>query len=194
MRTFRGIVAALAVALATAALAQPAGGPARPALAAPGGGTVHTYAGKWSIVLLAGWTWHDEVTLPYAANGDAAVRMMEDGAALPEGAAAIGFFPQDQLDEIGLTYTAGAEAMLAAFGAIAGGKLTAAPLGGTGERVALAAPFPLSPAPPPTGAQLVVYEAEGATFAFILIANDVAAFTDVARGIVTSTVVLGPIP
>lgn len=193
MQAVRGVLVALAVVLSTAAPAQPAGGLAKP-LPATAGGTVHTYAGTWSIALPAGWTWHDEVTLPYAANGDAAVRMMEDGAALPDGAAAIGFFPQDQLDEIGLAYAPGAEAMLAAFGTLAGGKLAAAPLGGTGDRPVLAAPFPLSPAPPPTGAQLVVYEAEGATFAFILIANDLADFTDVARGIVTSTVVLGPIP
>jgi len=194
MRKVRGIVAALVVALSTAALAQPAGGPAKPAPAAPDGGTVHTYAGKWSVALPAGWAWHDEQTLPFAANGTAAVRMMIYAEPLPDGAAAIGFFPQDEFDEIGLTYDPDVADVLAAFGTLAGSKLAASPLGDTGDRLALAAPFPLSPAPPPTGAQLVVYEVEGVAFAFILIANDIAAFADVARGIVTSTVVLGPIP
>ncbi len=191
MRTVRGIVAALMVALSTAALAQPAGGRGKPA---PDSGTVHTYAGKWSIALPAGWTWHDEVTLPYAANGEAAARSMREGDALPPGAAAIGFFPQDELDEIGLAYTASPEALFAAFAKIAGGGVTAEPLDGTGGRFALTAPYPFSPVPPPATAQLVVYAVDGAAFAFVVIAHDFAPFADVARGIVTSTVVLGPIP
>jgi len=194
MRAVRGIVAALAVVLSTAALAQPAGGADKPVPAAADSGRVHTYAGQWSIALPAGWSWHDEVTLPFAANGDAAVRTMLDGEELPEGAAAIGFFPPGRLDAIGLTYTADAVALFAAFAAIADGVVAPAPLGGTGRRLALAAPYPFSPAPPPASAHLVVYEADGAAFAFVVVANDPAAFLDVARAIVTSTVLLAPIP
>ncbi|MCW5718602.1 MAG: hypothetical protein KIS68_12305 [Bauldia sp.] len=195
MRPLRSILLSLSVlALVAPVAAQQPPAAKTPVVAAADGATVHTYAGKWSIALPAGWTWHDDTTLPYATNGEAALRMMVAGDALPEGAAAIGFFPQDELDEIGLFYIENPEGLFAAFANLAGEDLTAIPLGGTGDRFAITAPFPLSPAPPPATSQLVVYAVDGAAFAFMIIANDFEPFADVARGIVTSTVVLGPIP